>query len=322
MSKELKSVLSHYRLFTPVLKQYGKVTKVYTATGTYALKEANFSQENLRSFQVGDQQFYKSVPVVLTSTGQRYFMSNNRVYYLTPWMAERKLAPIEKIKAMLEDVAVAHKKTADKVPFHSQWKRNYQYTLERSIISAQATIERYIAIAEKQEYMSPFHYLFCGYFPSWMADINRYNANLQRWKELIQPKKEIRLVLTHGKLSSDHFLCTTNGNYFLNVENIHWNVPQFDLVNVCQADDLRENHGEVFDLYDRYFPLEESEKFHLALHLLSLQPIISVIKKYEKKGYAHEIEAVRALQQAQISCEAKFKYANHLLQESEKQSHV
>jgi spore coat protein YsxE len=322
MSSELKSVLSQYRLFTPVLKQNGKMTKVYTGSGTYALKEATFSEQSLRNFQYSEQQVYKSVPVVLTSTGQRYFLMNNKVYYLTPWVRERRLNSIEKVKTMLEEVAVVHKKTAEKVPFHKQWKRNYQEALERSIIYVQATVERYISVAEKQAYMSPFHYLFCSYFPSWMAIVNQYNANLQRWKELISEEKDIRLVLSHGKLSKDHFLCTTSGNFFLNVENIHWNVPQFDLLHVCSSDDLESHHQEVFDIYERYFPLNESERYNFALHLLSLQPVVTVIKRYEKNGYENELAAVRGLQQAQLACNAKIRYANHLLQGNEKQSHV
>jgi spore coat protein YsxE len=322
MSTELKSVLSHYRLFTPVLKQFGKVTKVYTGTGTFALKEATLSEQNLRNFQYGPEQFYNSVPPVLTASGQRYYSMNNRVYYLTPWMSERRMPPIDKVKSMLEDVAVVHKRTLKTVPFQQQWKQNYQYSLERSIIDSQATIERYISIAEKQTYMSPFHYLFCSYFPSWMATINQYNAYLQRWKELILPEKNIRLVLAHGKLSKDHFLCTSTGNLFLNLENVHWNVPQYDLLSVCMRDKLQDKHAEVFDMYERFLPLKESERFYFILHLLSMHPIVDVISKYEKNLYDNEIEAVRSLQRAQIEFEAKMKFAQHIIQENEKQSHV
>ncbi|OZM57877.1 hypothetical protein CIB95_05840 [Lottiidibacillus patelloidae] len=309
-------------MFTPVLKQFGKVTKVYTGTGIYALKEAIVSEQNLRNFQFGAEQIYPSVPPVLTASGQRYYTMNNRIYYLTPWLSERRLQAIDKVKTMLEEVAVVHKRTLQTVPFQQQWKQNYQYSLERSIIDTQARMERYIAIAEKPTYMSPFHYLFCSYFPSWMATINQYNAYLQRWKELIYQEKNIRLVLAHGKLSKDHFLCTSNGNHFLNLENVHWNVPQFDLLSVCRNDDLQELHSEVFDVYERYLPLNESEKYYLILHLLSMERIMGVINKYEKSLYANELEAVRQLQRAQLAFEAKMKYAQHILQENEKQSHV
>jgi spore coat protein YsxE len=322
MVHELKSVLSHYRLFTPVLKQFGNVTKVYTGNGIYALKETRMSDDHVRGLESLKDSYYNGIPLVLTSSGKKYYKTNDRVYYLTPWLKERRISRVDKLKVLLEEVATIHKKTMQEVPFQEAWKTNYQLQLERTIIGQQALLEQYIGTAEQEVYMSPFHYAFCSAFPYWMKTINQYKAYLERWKELVYQEKNVRLVLNHGKLKREHFICTTTENHFLNLENSHWNGPLFDLLSLFTSEGIDGYSAEVLAVYERIFPLSDSEKLMLALHLLTLQPIYDTVKRYADQAFESELDAVRQLQRSQVEVEKKKHFVEEIMENIEKQSHM
>lgn len=88
---DYKVLLKEYDLDVDFIEDYGKVKKVYTKTGVFALKEMANHQERNQNFIQKLQNVYQKgwmgfVPIYQTKRSQPIVSDESGSYYLMPWL--------------------------------------------------------------------------------------------------------------------------------------------------------------------------------------------------------------------------------------------
>jgi spore coat protein YsxE len=153
--------------------------------------------------------------------------------------------------------------------------------------------------------MSPFELCYCLYYNEITQALGYSKARFEDWYEKTKDNEKARMVITHGKLSSEHFLYDEKGyGYFINFENTHYGSPFHDLLPyLSRALNTRPKRNDeavewVFH-YFKYFPLKADEKLLFYSYLAYPIPIIQVVESYyKKKQPKNELKFVRKLQRS------------------------
>jgi spore coat protein YsxE len=111
------------------------------------------------------------------------------------------------------------------------------------------------------------------------------------------------MVITHGKLSSEHFLYDDKGyGFFINFENAHYGSPIHDILPyLSRALNTNPKRSDTaidwVHHYFKYFPFKADEKLLFYSYLALPNPIIQVAESYYRKPRPkNELKYVRQLQ--------------------------
>ncbi|WP_159439946.1 spore coat protein YsxE [Bacillus sinesaloumensis] len=302
-------ILKKYNLQPISFEQLGKVTKVVTNKGIFALK--SISSKINPSFptylqQLFQQGFSRAVPIFPTIEGKYLVFYNQKFHYLMPWL---KSDPPEHrgdyYHTFIKEVARIHLTTVRKQPINEkEITAHYEEVIKRWEERSQF-LENFVDKAEQKWYMSPFELQFCTYFYETSLASSFARRQMDKWYELIVEKKDYRTALTLNNLSHTHFLFDENGRgYLSNFEKAGFGNPTNDLVSIYYHNlktypTLCTDCLEWFETYHGRFPLRE-EEFHLFLSYLSFpEPIYRCVRNYiEHKEKRTEREHVQRLQRA------------------------
>lgn len=231
--QEVAPVLRYYGAQVYFAEKFGNVRKVYTNKGTFALKRIppNYGIDFVRHIQYLYQLgFNRIVPIFPTLDGRYGVMYNGYLYYLMPWLkneAEERM----KCKGMFRELARLHSITAREVTIHQEAKQEHYEKTIQEWEKDEEFIQGFIFLCEQKVYMSPFELLFCLYYND-VTNAQRFaKEQFEGWYEVTKEDVKARVVFTHGKLSSEHFLLDERGyGYFSNLEKTHLASPLHDLL--------------------------------------------------------------------------------------------
>ncbi|RNA70227.1 spore coat protein YsxE [Alteribacter keqinensis] len=277
----LGSVLFHYDLYPEKIETYGKVKKVYTSRGVFALKQTPMDREGgdwfihvmRRLDRIG---FHYTVPIVPTKYGDYLVRRGDSAFYLMPWYDshDRFSHPVSKEGVILEEIAKLHGLTEKNQEYSEEVIQESFNTLKKRWELRRLEMERFVDKIETQQYLSPFELTFLTHFHRMVQMAESAEEHLASWVDICKEKKGFRSVLCHGRLNRSHVLFDQYGSgYFLNFEHAVLDTPARDLAilfrHYFQTKPWDTSEGfHWLGTYERHFALFDEER-HLLMSYLS-----------------------------------------------------
>lgn len=300
-------ILNNYQITAYFVEEYGNIKKIYSDKGTFALKKIDptTGTDFVRHVHLLYQKGYnRIVPIYPTMDGRYAVLHNKALYYLMPWMSnEVKEDRTQKHQQLFRELARLHTLSAKEITVIKEERaEHYEKTIEL-LDKNQEFLDGFIDECEKKTYMSPFELLYCLYYNEISQALRFSKTKFEEWYEKTKENEKARMVITHGKLSSEHFLYNDKGNgYFINFENARYGSPIHDLLPYLSRSfntqpKRNDEAVEWVQHYNKYFPYKEDEKLLFFSYLAYPIPIIKVVERfYKKEQPKNELKFVRMLQ--------------------------
>ena len=305
--EEMQAILRNYGLSLTFYEPYGKVAKVYTDKGVFALKRipANEGMEFIRSLQFLFQKgYHRLVPVYPTLDGRYGVLRGLHLYYLMPWLINKEKEERNKRhQQMFRELARLHTLSAQEIPVEEGERKQHYERMKAEWEKQEDFLEQWIASCEQEIYMSPFQLLSSLYYFQILQALRFSKEKLNEWYEASKENKTVRTVIIHGKLSPDHFLYSEDGlGYFTNFERSQKALPIRDLLPFLSRTlkTYPTKHEECLEwllTYLAYFPLREEEMLLFLSYLSYPGQILWTLEQYsETSEEKDEKQFVRNLQ--------------------------
>ncbi|MED3623662.1 spore coat protein YsxE [Bacillus thermocopriae] len=304
----LSPILKHYHVEPHFVEDFGTVKKIYSSKGIFALKKVlpsvgtDFIRHVHDLYQKG---FNRIVPIYPTMDGRYAVLHDQFLYYLMPWIAnEQKENREQQNQQLFRELARLHTLSAKEIPINKEERTVHYESTIGQIEKHEEFLDGFMDVCESKTYMSPFELLFCLYYNQIKLALGYSKTKLDEWYELTKNEEKARMVVVHGKLSSEHFLYDERGyGFFINFENARYGSPIHDLlpyISRALNTNPKRNDQVVNSIchYLKYFPFKDEEKLLFHSYLAYPIPIIQVAEKYYRKQRArNELKFVRQLQQ-------------------------
>ncbi|NEU29795.1 spore coat protein YsxE [bacterium LRH843] len=304
-----ESILFYYDLYPGKIEDYGKVKKITTNRGIFALKETMMTPHQADEFihslrKLTKLGFNQSVPIYPTKFGEYILSIDSQMYYLMPWIeATEYTAKESREEKLASQLGVIHRLTVETVPFLRENIDESFQQLVKIWEMRRLDLNRFADLAERKTYMSPFELTFLTH--AHMLDRMAENAqeHLQKWYDLCIEKGRYRTVLCHGRMQRSHALFSPdNEPLLLNFERASIDTPARDIANFCMfsfpnAYWTEEEVVKWFMRYERHLPLLEDEKHLICAYLNFPEPISYVVEVYAtNRESMSELEHVQRLE--------------------------
>jgi spore coat protein YsxE len=308
--KSIRDFLENYQLRLEFYEDVGKVKKVYTQNGVFciksipALKGTDFVKNIHTLYQKG---YNRIVPIFQTVNGQYGVLVGNQLWYLMPWLPnEIHGETINRNKQMVRELARMHVLSVHDKPVSKQERDAFYKQTKEKWERQKGFLDEYIGQVERKWYMSPFELQYSAYHEDMSRALSFSLDKFDEWYETTKDDDKMRTVVTHGKLSTHHFVYSENGyGHFINLENAKEAAPHFDLLPFLvgqlrtyprQPTDLL----EMVDLYLHHFPWREGEKLLFMSYFSNPESCVKVVEDFFYKRGARtaqpEIEFCQRLQ--------------------------
>jgi len=300
-------ILRNYHIEPYFVEDYGIVQKIYSDKGTFALKKVpptigtDFIRHVHLLYQKG---FNRIVPIYPTMDGRYAVLHENNLYYIMPWMPNDQKENREyKNHQLFRELARLHTLSAKEITVSQEERtEHYEKTIQQ-LEKHQEFLDGFIDTCEKKTYMSPFELLYCLYYNEIRQALRFSKSKFEEWYESTKENDKARMVITHGKLSSEHFLFDERGyGFFINFENARYGSPIHDLLPYLSRalNTSPKRNDSALDWvyhYFKYFPFKEDEKLLFYSYLALPIPIMQVAENYYRKERSrNEMKFVRQLQ--------------------------
>ncbi|MBU9721938.1 MULTISPECIES: spore coat protein YsxE [Bacillaceae] len=324
--KPIGSVLFQYDLYPEKIESYGKVKKIYTSTGQYALKETLMTEEDGDWFihvmkRLERINFNYVIPVIPTKYGDFLLRYGDKVFYLMPWYEDHKefRYPVEPEEVMAEEIAKLHSLTERTQDYSESVLEDSHEALRKRWGLRRIEMERYIDQIEMNEYYSPFELTLLTHFQRTLFMANEAEQHLKAWFEGAKEKESFRSVLCHGKPSRKHACFDKYGTaYLFNFEKAVLDTPSRDLAlmfrHFFQSRPWDEHEGRHWlQLYEKQFSLSEEEKHLFISYLAFPESIYQTVDTYMKKdGKMTEFQAVTQLERKILTMNRIHRFMNSI----------
>ncbi len=307
MLAETAPVLRQYGIQPDFVESYGRVYKVYSKTGQYALKkiDSNTGTGFIRNVQYLFQRgFNRMVPVYPATDGRYAILEKGSLYYLMPWLPNGyKANRSDESQQFFRELARLHTLSAAEVDIGKEDRERHYEAVVKQWEKDEEFLDGFIESCENEWYPSPFQMLFCQYYQDIRQAMGYSRRKLDDWKENTAELTKARMVMLHGKSSLDHFVFDERGyGYFINFEGSTNGSPIRDLLPFF-AERLRvrprkvEEHVEWLSTYQKHFPLREDEKLLFKSYMAYPSAIIRSAQSYHaKERNVFELRAVQKFQ--------------------------
>ncbi|HEY4554572.1 MAG TPA: spore coat protein YsxE [Bacillaceae bacterium] len=297
----LKQAAMLYGLRVKFTERYGKVYRISTDKGDYALKRTDVRKgvDFLYYMQTLFQQGYnRIVPVYPSLDGKYAVLLHNSLYYLMPWLHNRETEDrTGKHSELFRELARLHTLSSREVPVSGEVRREHYETTLAQWEKEQETLDDFLERSEGSVYMSPFQLLFCTFYHE-IALAQKYAIRkLKEWHETTAEEQKARSVIIHGNISTEHFLYNDTGHgYFINFEESGTASPFHDLLPFLFR--TMRTYPKPFDetlawldIYFRHFPFKKDEMLLFLGYLAHPGHLFRLLEQYLSAG-AEKNEAV------------------------------
>jgi spore coat protein YsxE len=304
----LRPILKQYQIDPYFVEDFGKVYKVYSQKGIFALKKIppNWGTDFVRHVHFLYQKGYnRIVPIYPAADGRYAVLYDKDLYYLMPWLPNGTTETREeRHKQLFRELARLHTLSSKEVPVKKEERtEHYEKTIDQ-YEKNEEFLEGFIEECEKKAYMSPFELLYCLYFNEMGQALRFSKSKFEEWYESTKDQEKARSVIIHGKISSEHFLYDERGyGYFTNFEQAGFGSPIHDILPFLSRtlNTRPKKNDECIEWvqhYFQYFPFKSDENLLFLSYLSYPIPLIQMAENYYHKepNKRNEFKFVKQLQ--------------------------
>ncbi len=304
----LRPVLQPYGVEPYFVESFGKISKVFSNKGTLAVKK--LSPQNgvdfVRNIQTLFQRGYnRIVPIYPTLDGRYAVWNEGSLFYVMPWLINQDREDrFEKHQKLFRELARLHTLSSQDVKINKEERESHYELLTTRWEKEQQFLDEYIDTCERVTYMSPFQYHYCMYYKDASQALKFSRKMLDEWYEETKELEKVRTVITHGKVSSEHFLYDDRGmGYFHNFEQSKVASPFHDLLPFLSRTlktypKYYEECVEWLTTYFHHFAVRNEERQLFMSYLAYPSSVIAVVEKYfhTPKHKRNERKSLKKLQ--------------------------
>lgn len=299
-------ILKNYSITPHFVESFGKVKRIYSDKGVFALKKISpkHGSHFIRHIQYLYQKGYnRIIPIFPTSDGRYAVMHQNSLYYLMPWLPnEIKEDSNKRHQQMFRELARLHSLSVREVTINKEEKQKHYESTIHEWEKENEFLEGFVEECENKWYMSPFELLFCLYYIEISQALRFSNTKFKDWYEKTKDDEKARVVLSHGKISTEHFIYDEKGyGYFANFEESRQGAPMHDLLPFLSRalNTYPKRSDECVDwlyTYFKYFPLKEDEMSLLQSYFAHPGKLLKTVEDYHRSSKKNERIFVQKLQ--------------------------
>ncbi|MEC2071630.1 spore coat protein YsxE [Alkalihalophilus marmarensis] len=308
------SILFYYDLYPDHIEDLGKVKKVTTSRGIFALKETTMNRMEADEFihamrKLSKLNYKQAIPIMPTKYGEYTVATNTHTYYVMPWYEGVEYMGRESQEEKLAtQMAVIHRLTVKTQTFVKEQVDQSFNELQKRWEMKRLELNRFADFVERKNYMSPFELTFITHAHMLDQMAVKASEHLQNWYEACLEKEKYRTVLCHGRISRAHAIFNMeNEPTLINFEKASVDTPARDLASFCRQNFRYTmwNEDEVlrwFMRYERHLPLLDEEKELLCGYLMFPEPVVFAVESYiNKRSELSELQHVQRLEKRLIS---------------------
>ncbi|MUK86964.1 hypothetical protein GMD78_00925 [Ornithinibacillus sp. L9] len=303
--EKIRTILRSYGItpveIEPITSRLYRITD--HSNQCYALKKSSLSKESIRKWEsvfhiANSNKLLNVIPVYLTRQGSLYETVNEEVFYVTPWLENRKEAiTIEKLYRSIGYIhgSTKKKQTISSRSFISSFNR-YQKYCETNRNSLLTCVEQF----EQKKYMSPFELLVCTHYHVLERVFVTIQRRIEQLISELEDEETWSISLCHGNLSYDHVV-NDNQTYLINWEKTFFDNPILDLATffkeeVIHYDAPIESFIEHFGQYTDENKLQNSELYLLSIYLLDPTTYMDYIRSYQDSSNLSMVQQIKRIQ--------------------------
>ena len=293
------------------IEDYGKIKKVYTKQGIFALKQVSYSEEQRNQFMqavnsLHDKGYRHVVPIYFSSDGRHLQRDNSssHEFYLMPWIENGQVRADERFVDLMREAARIHKVTEVTGKANHSYFQHFYETSIVNIDKRKLDYERFIERSEKKVYMSPFELLYSTYFVQLMRMEDFAFNTLEDWYEATKEKHFDRISICQGNLSPNHLLYDESGHsYLFNFDRTFTASPIYDLLYFFRKalyhypQKANEAAG-WYKEYTKHHQFTDDERLLLFYYLTQTDKIHRIIHQYQTDRSISEKDMVVRLQRS------------------------
>ncbi|MCZ0754775.1 spore coat protein YsxE [Anoxybacillus sp. J5B_2022] len=299
------AVLAHYPLRVLRIDDYGKVKKVHTAEGTFALKKISDVQQLHAIEQAAFFYRPQMIPIYWSKRGTLFVAEGGYYYYVMPWISlPSGQRATEAMISFFRDLATLHQKTLQEINVDETELKNYYETKKAAWEEERSFLQSYAEQCEHEWYMSPFQLQFCTYFHETMQAYWFAETQLETWYEKMKETKKWRVAFVHGNARFSHYVPREQGGQFFSWERAKWAFPLVDVAaaldEYVRTPSVDDTWVDGFREYEKKLSLREEELAFFSSHVASPTYLYRVVSDYAEKRKKEQTEyrAVSELQRA------------------------
>ena len=254
MNKEIRQILENNNINIKKITLKGNVKIIESNDDRYVIKRKKDSLSSL--FKYLSSRSFENYP-------RKLFESIN--YDVYEYIEDIEQPFEQKILDIVKLVSVLHSKTTFYKTIDSDEYKDLYESIVNRIDYLYDYYNNIVVLFEKEEFMSPAVYLMLRNISLVFQTLNFCKTNINKWYEIINEKKRVRIVQLHNNLNVDHYM-KNKYSYFISWEKSKRDLPIYDLLHLF---DLYYYQVDIIHIYEMNYPLLEEEK-NLLFVMISL----------------------------------------------------
>lgn len=186
-----------------------------------------------------------------------------------------------KMKTYIQKICDLHNKSFFTLDVSKDFFVETYEFIENKLIDVNNYLEDYLQIIEKEDYKSPFEWIFImnyGYIKKCMDKSYDY---LEKFKKSCEDKNSIRMVMAYLNFDYSHIL--VKNDRIISIENMVSAPPIFDIFDMIDKGyNSNFDLSSIVEIYNKNFPLQEYEKYWLLSLIYIPKVNISIYNELEK----------------------------------------
>lgn len=276
MNKELRELFDENNLITKKITLKNNVRIIDSGDEKFVIKRREKTLDSL--YQYLKSRSFTYFPEILYQT------ENFDIYR---YVEDAPISIEERANDLINLVTLLHSKTTYyKDIDENTYKELYENTLKK-IEYLEQYYQDILEVIEQEEYMSPSNYLFARNVSKLFAALSYCRYQIEKWYQIIEEKKRIRIVNLHNHLSLEHYL-SSDKPYLISWRKSKKDIPIYDLIQFYQKYYQDLDFYELLRNYEMHYPMLKEEKI-LFFCLISLPEKIEF--------YGDELDLCKKIQQ-------------------------
>lgn len=258
MNKELRELFDQNQIITKKITLKNNVRIIDTGEEQLVIKRRE--KELTELYKYLKSRAFDYFPDILYQTDN---------YDIYRYVEDTNISKEERADDIIKLVTLLHGKTT----FYREIDDDTYKELYEKIIEQLDYLMNYYndmaEVIEREEYMSPSHYYFIRNISKVFAALSYCRYHIDKWYQLIEEKKRIRVVQLHNNLSLDHYLMDGDRPYFISWRFSKRDIPIYDLMKLYKQYYRDLDFCELIRKYEMHYPMlpEERELFFVLISI-------------------------------------------------------
>lgn len=265
-----KEILERYNIKPKSIKYKGSASIITTDNKKYVIKKVN---RRIDPFDYLLTRNFNNFPKVYSNV--------NDEIELTDYIEDKETPIEQKLEDLIYLTSILHTKTT----YYKNVDEDYIKNIYESIISNQDKMMNYYNelqnMIELEVYMSPANYLLIRNVSIIYLSLRKSREYIEKWYEIINETKKVRLAYIHGNLEANHLIENDN-LYLISWDKSRIDLPIYDIETLYKKNYLDTSLSSILEIYESKYPLKKEEYYLLMAILLIPERINLNNSEYSK----------------------------------------